>query len=477
MNFYMNTGKYRHLKEECFGLVKTFYTEYEWTFVEEAHQAHVIVAYRNDHFFVSIFKVEAEIFIIDGDYRNSVKKQLYRLLEKETGKVLPWGILQGIRPTKLVYKLFRRLGYEHIRDGYEKLVQIMMEDYLVSGPMAELAVDVALEEFDLIPAKPDDSTASIYISIPFCPTRCHYCSFPANPIKGWEDQLDDYVDGLIHEMEVLIPMILSRYTLSTVYVGGGTPTSLSPGHLDRLLKALKDVLGDQVIRELTLEAGRPDTITEAKLRVIKENGVERISINPQTMNQETLECIGRAHKVDDVYRGITIAGKVGLNRINMDTIIGLPGEKESHVRHTFDELMKIRPSEVTVHTLAIKRSSIIHERLGDYPLPNSQETKELLNISREILKRNGYKPYYLYRQKNMVGSFENVGYYLDKPCIYNMEIMEEVISIFGFGAGAITKIVDSDGKVTRVENVKNAGIYMERIEDMIDRKRKYLDLE
>lgn len=354
MNFYMGTGEYRHLKEECFGLVKTFYSEYDWSFAEEANDGHVIVAYRNDHFFVSIFNEEAEIQVIEGDYRNSVKKQLYQLLAKETGKKLPWGILQGIRPTKLVYKLFRGLGFEHIKDGYEQLVKKMTEDYLVSRPMAELAVDVALEEFDLIPSRPDDSIVSIYISIPFCPTRCHYCSFPSNPIRGWDDQLDDYVDGLIHEMEVLIPMILSRYTLSTVYVGGGTPTSLTPGQLDRLLKAVKSFVGEQPIRELTLEAGRPDTITEDKLKVLKENGVERISINPQTMNQRTLDCIGRAHQVDDIYRGVSLAEKVGLNRVNMDTIIGLPGEKESHVRHTFNELMKIRPTEVTVHTLAIK---------------------------------------------------------------------------------------------------------------------------
>ncbi len=474
MKFYMNDNKFKHLKEECFVMVKSFYVEYKWTLVHDMENVDVIVQKKDDHFFVRIFTVEGRINIFDGDYRNSLKRQLYNMLSETSGRNLPWGILQGIRPTKLVYKLFRMMDIEDIREGSPVLVKTLMEDYLLSREMAVLAVEVACEEFQLIPSEPDGSIASIYISIPFCPTRCHYCSFPSNPLKGWMDKLDTYVDGLIYEMERVLPKIFEKYRLSTVYIGGGTPTTLSANQLDRLIKKLYDLVGNRRIIELTVEAGRPDTITVDKLKVLKVNGVDRISINPQTMNAETLHCIGRDHTVDEIYQGLVSARTIGINRINMDTIIGLPGEREEQVRKTFDELMKIRPSELTVHTLAIKRSSVIHERLEDYPLPDHEETKELLKSTRQVLRENGYKPYYLYRQKNMVGSFENVGYYLDKPCIYNMEIMEEVISIYGFGAGAITKVVDDQGTVKRIENVKNVKIYLERIEEMVDRKLNYL---
>jgi oxygen-independent coproporphyrinogen-3 oxidase len=225
------------------------------------------------------------------------------------------------------------------------------------------------------------------------------------------------------------------------------------------------------MKELTVEAGRPDTITREKLDMLKSLSVDRISINPQTFKQETLDLIGRKHLASQVVNCYKIAKEAGFEQINMDLIIGLPGETLEDVDNTFKQLMDLNPSDVTVHTLAVKRSSAIHENKDRYPLPSDRETLEQLDVARTGLMSQGYKPYYLYRQKNMVGSYENVGYYKgDVPCIYNIEIMEEIVNIIAFGAGAITKMIGKDGKVTRVENVKNADQYMKRIDEMIKRK-------
>lgn len=470
--FYMEKGEYRHLREECLVMTKTFFPEDDWHLSEDMEQSEVIVQVNDDHFFVRIFDQEHELNRGDKDYRNELKRKLYIQYREYSGRDLPWGILQGIRPTKLVFKLFRKMGASDINSCREDLIKKMREDYYVSRDMAVLAVDVACEEAKLIPMNPCDKTASIYVSIPFCPTRCHYCSFPANPMSKWADRMDQYVDGLLSEMNGVLPDVVKKYDISTVYVGGGTPTTLEALQMDRLLNGLFEHIPRSTIKELTVEAGRPDTVSGDKLEVLKKHQVDRISINPQSMNQCTLDLIGRKHDIQSVRDAIEMSREKSFDRINMDTIVGLPGESTDDIQHTFNELMEIRPSELTVHTLAVKRSSIIHENKDLYQLPDHDETKEMLDLTRTILLENGYKPYYLYRQKNMVGSFENVGYYLERPCIYNMEIMEEVISIFAFGAGAITKVVDQMGKVSRSENVKNAEMYLQRLDDMILRKRR-----
>lgn len=321
---------------------------------------------------------------------------------------------------------------------------------------------------------------SLYIGIPFCPTTCLYCSFTSYSLVAYQSKVQPYLEALLKEMKYVSEAMRGR-RLDTVYFGGGTPTTLSAGQLDMLLTELERQFDLSACRELTVEAGRPDSITYEKLCVLKAHHVDRISINPQTMNQQTLDLIGRRHTVEQIEEAFALAGKAGLDNINMDMILGLPGENKEMVQHTLEKIKALAPESLTVHSLAIKRAAALNiwrEKYLDLQMDNSDE---IVSMAADYAHQMGHQPYYMYRQKNMAGNFENVGY--SKPgleCIYNILIMEEKQTIIAMGAGASTKIVFQNeteggqaGRIERIENVKDVTNYIQRIDEMIERKRKF----
>ena len=320
---------------------------------------------------------------------------------------------------------------------------------------------------------------SLYAGIPFCPSRCSYCSFTSYPIDKAAGKVEPYLETMFYEMDQSIPL-MKGVTPDTVYIGGGTPTALSAGQLDRLLdKICRSVPADRV-KEFTVEAGRPDSITPEKLQVMRQYPVTRISVNPQTMQQRTLDTIGRLHTVEDIIRAFGMARDAGFDNINMDLILGLPGETAADVQDTLAQLKPLAPESLTVHALAIKRASRLRredngsgeeDRFG--PAYEKDEPAAMMRAASAGAQEMGLFPYYLYRQKNMAGNLENVGYAAPgKEGLYNILIMEEKQSILAVGAGNISKAVYPDGRIERADNVKGLEEYRLRIEEMIERKRK-----
>lgn len=407
-------------------------------------------------------------------FKEGFKAFLYRTLCSVTGRELPWGSLTGIRPTKIACQLL-----EQGKNSGE-IIEYYRDKYFVSQEKAELSLDIAKREKALLAGleggKGEQSPGagegySLYIGIPFCPTTCLYCSFTSFPIAGYRKMTDTYVDCLIRELEETA-RICGGKRLDCVYIGGGTPTTLEAGQLDRLLDALKQKFDFGSVKEFTVEAGRADSITREKLRILYGQGVNRISVNPQTMNQKTLDIIGRKASVDQVEEAYGLARKEGFDNINMDLILGLPGELEKEVCHTIDRVVAMAPDSLTVHSLAVKRASALNRLIREKGMPMLHNTEETMKIAAAGAERLGMWPYYLYRQKNMSGNFENVGYAREgKWGLYNILIMEEVQTIVALGAGAITKRVYPDGRIERCENVKEVAQYIERIEEMIERKR------
>lgn len=405
----------------------------------------------------------------DAEYARQVKlgfkSFLYEVLCQETGKTLPWGNLIGIRPTKIAYGMLEEgKSREEILDFYRNRHQ-------VSNEKAELALEIAERERRLLADIHYEEGYSLYIGIPFCPTTCLYCSFTSYPIGAYRKQTESYLDCLIKEMEATAALCRGRI-LDSVYIGGGTPTTLEPGQLDRLLTRLKELFDFETVKEFTVEAGRADSITEEKLKVLYRHGVSRISVNPQTMKQETLDIIGRRATVAQVEEAYALARKVGFDNINMDLILGLPGELEEDVQRTMDRVVALAPDSLTVHSLAIKRASRLNQWIQENGVRMLRNTDETMKIAAAGAEKLGLVPYYLYRQKNMSGNFENVGYAKEgKLGLYNILIMEEKQTILALGAGSITKRVYPDGRIERCENVKDVAQYIERIEEMIERKR------
>ena len=397
--------------------------------------------------------------------RGSFKRFLYEVLSGVTGRSLPWGNLVGIRPTKIAY------GFLEEGKSRQEIMEHYFREYHTSAEKAELAVDIAERERKLLADIHYQDGYSLYIGIPFCPTTCLYCSFTSFPIGGYREMVDAYVDCVIREMEYVAESCRDKI-LDSVYIGGGTPTTLEPGQLDRLLGKLRCLFDFRTVREFTVEAGRADSITEEKLQVLHRYGVSRISVNPQTMKQETLDIIGRRASVEQVEEAYGLARTVGFDNINMDLILGLPGEQEADVQHTIDRVVELAPDSLTVHSLAIKRASRLNRWIQENGVSTLRNTDETMRIAAEGAGKLGLKPYYLYRQKNMSGNFENVGYAREGSFgLYNILIMEEVQTIVALGAGAITKRVYPDGRIERCENVKEVAQYIERIEEMIERKR------
>lgn len=400
--------------------------------------------------------------------RNCFKRMMYDMLKDMTHRELPWGTLTGVRPTKIVYGLLEENKSE------QEIIDYLKKEYYVSTRKGKLAIKVAENEKRLLEKIDYNNGYSLYAGIPFCPTTCLYCSFTSYPLAVWRDRVDTYVDAMLKEM-AFTSQLMKDKTLDTFYMGGGTPTTLEPEQLDRVLGFFEDSFDTSKLKEYTIEAGRPDSITKDKLMVMKKHGVNRISINPQTMNDDTLKLIGRRHTVSQVKDAFALARECGFDNINMDLIIGLPGENEDYIKRTMDEVAALAPDSLTVHSLAIKRAAnlnILWEKYKAYSMIN---TDDIINMTADYAAAMGMEPYYLYRQKNMAGNFENVGYSKPgKEGIYNILIMEEKQTIMAVGAGASTKVVfPKENRIERVENVKDVKTYIENVDEMIDRKRRF----
>lgn len=412
---------------------------------------------------------------------------MYQWLKDTLSKELSWGIMTGVRPTKPMMNLIE----QGLSD--EEVIDFMQEHYGVSSEKANLGLRVAKKEKSLLEQLDYQEGYSLYVGIPFCPTTCSYCSFTSYPIARWSERVDEYLDAVCKEL-MYISSVSKNKRLNTIYIGGGTPTTLESRQLDRLLTHLERSFSYEHLKEITVEAGRPDSITDDKLRVLKNHGIGRISINPQTMQQKTLDFIGRRHTVEDFKRAYEMARDMGFDNINMDIIAGLPGETIEDMQDTLEQILKMAPDSLTVHALAMKRASrMTREQKEGVTESVNDEAKIAHTLSGMIALAADYasqmqlEPYYLYRQKNIAGNFENVGYAkVDKAGIYNILIMEEKQSIVAVGAGASTKIVlpkeqimidtktGNEKRIARLENVKDIEQYIRRIDEMIERKGELL---
>lgn len=404
-----------------------------------------------------------------------VTKMVYRFLSEKTGQEMAWGMLTGVRPTKLAMHQMENGMNEAQAKAF------LQEVYCVSEKKARLAVDIACREKALLSKLDYLNGFSLYVGIPFCPSICSYCSFSSSPIDVWSPRMDDYLRALCIELHHIAKETEGK-TLNTIYIGGGTPTTLTAKQLEKLLNVIDELFLNEErgaeLLEYTVEAGRPDSITKEKLEVLCSHPVTRISVNPQTMQQKTLDLVGRKHTVQAVKDIFHLARELGFDNINMDLIAGLPGENAEDMRDTLRQIEELSPDSLTVHSLAIKRAARMAQEQPVRDLHT--EITEMVEDAAKTAEKLGLVPYYLYRQKNIAGNFENVGYAKsDKAGIYNILIMEEKQTIYAAGAGATTKIVlpekikTENGKETnliRIENVKNIEEYIARIDEMIKRK-------
>ena len=389
--------------------------------------------------------------------KKECKLSLYQDLCDYTGKTLPWGNLTGIRPTKLAMGM--------VAEGKcdAEIAAWLKETHAVSDEKAQLSIDIARREKTILDRIHYEDGYSVYIGIPFCPTTCLYCSFTSYPIAAWRGRTGEYLQALFREIDFVAQAYRDKI-LDTIYIGGGTPTTLAAEELDQLLQYVHNSFDFGHVTELTVEAGRADSITREKLEALKRHGVTRISVNPQTMKDETLKYIGRQHTVEQVRDAFRLAREAGFDNINMDIILGLPGELEADVQNTIDEIVKLNPDSLTVHSLAVKRASRLSQWIEENGIETLRNTDSTMEIAQSGAYTLGMKPYYLYRQKNMSGNFENVGYAREgKYGIYNILIMEEKQTIVACGAGSVSKRVYPDGRIERSENVKDVAQYIERI--------------
>jgi len=402
--------------------------------------------------------------------KNVLKSMMYELLRDYTGQDLPWGNLTGIRPTKIPMALLEQ-GWKNT-----EIADYMRKTYYTSNEKTALSIMIANRERHILKDINYEDGYSLYVGIPFCPSICLYCSFSSSPLSVWKNKVDTYLDALCKEIEACARIYRNR-KLDTIYMGGGTPTTLEPYQMDRLLTKIEECFDRSYLKEFTVEAGRPDSIIREKLEVLRKHGISRISINPQTMNQSTLDIIGRRHTVEQTVEAFHLARELGFDNINMDLIVGLPGEEYEQVEHTMKEVTALDPDSITVHSLAVKRAARLNMFKDQYKEMTFTNNQQIMEMTARYAYQAGHSPYYLYRQKNMAGNFENVGYAKpDSAGIYNILIMEEKQSILALGAGATSKKVSGE-LIERTENVKDIKNYVERIDEMIERKRLLMETD
>ncbi len=410
----------------------------------------------------SLEKIYDDIIVEKRMHKRQFKLCLYECLVKAANYTPPWGSLTGIRPTGLVYK--------KMKEGLslEESITWFKNRFDVSDDKTELVKETILEQQKYAP--PYKNAIDIYVGIPFCVSRCRYCSFFSDTANN-AALMEEYADCLVKEISYALPM-LEGFNFRSFYMGGGTPTALSVNLLKKILHALKPVLENT--KEISIEAGRPDTIDKDKFKLFRDCGVSRISVNPQTRHEKTLETIGRSHTTKQTEKAFELAKAMGFKNINMDIIAGLPGENEKMFSETLDWISKMDPESVTIHTLSIKRSSLMHQWKDT--LPENSVVENMVKMGRESCKNKNLNPYYLYRQKRQAGNLENTGYAkYNKACIYNIDSMEEICSIIAFGSGGISKIINADDdKIIRSANMMDARRYIERIDNMLERKREII---
>ncbi len=387
-----------------------------------------------------------------------LKLLLYKTLSDLFNVSLPWGSLTGIRPTKL--------GYELSSESDKPVSEILTRDFYVSSKKSSLVEEIMRVQKDIYDR--EENSVDLYVNIPFCVSRCSYCSFVSAILEQKKKLVEPYVLALQKELMEAERIIKENgYKLRSIYCGGGTPTSFSAQNLSKIFENLK-IRG----KEFTVECGRPDSVDLEKFNVLNSIGVNRVSINPQTFNAQVLENIGRKHSVEEIYKAFNLARKYPFD-INMDLIADLPGDNLESFYNSVEECIKLNPENVTVHTLSIKRSSSMQAENYDNRINVKDTLSEMVNGAREKLKRAGYSPYYLYRQKYTSGNLENTGYAKEgKACVYNVDVMEETTSTISCGAGGISKKVTKDlGRIERQSIVKNIEQYIREIDEIIEKKR------
>ncbi|MEG0295543.1 MAG: coproporphyrinogen III oxidase [Clostridium sp.] len=412
--------------------------------------------------------------IFNENAKDEMKIVVFEALKEITGDEYPWGTLVGIRPSKIALK------YLEEGKSIKEIDEAFYNKHRASKEKAELCVEVAKREEEFV--NEDSKNIAIYIGMAFCPTRCFYCSFAANPIMGNKKKVSPYLQALTKEIKAIRDYVNEKeLKIETVYFGGGTPTAVNNEEFEDIMNHIYNSFVDRKdIKEFTVECGRPDSITREKLLTMKKYNTTRISINPQTMNDDTLSLIGRGHTSGDVIEKFNLARELGFEDINMDMIIGLPGEGLKEVKHTATEIKKLMPDSLTVHGLSLKRASILYENFilkKGIQIKKQDELSLMYEESRDLAKVLNLDPYYMYRQKNMVGNMENLGYASKgKECIYNIQMIEDKQTIIALGADAVSKVVFLDeNRIERHSNIKDIGEYINRIDEQIKGKIELLN--
>ncbi len=399
--------------------------------------------------------------------QHELARQLFFCFAELTTYRPDWGILTGVRPAKLFLRYCKEYGLDYAEYFFKN-------KFLVNDKKLELCKAAVMGEEKIINLSRDNSF-SLYLSVPFCPSRCSYCSFVSHSVEKAIDIIPQYVDLLCEELKITAKIAKqNNLKLETVYMGGGTPTTLTAEQLDKVLATVNENFDMSGVREFTVEAGRPDTIDAEKLTVIKQNGVTRISINPQSMNDDVLECIGRRHTSDDTVKAFNLARKLGFDNINMDLIAGLPSDTFESFKSTIDKILKLDPESITIHSLSMKRASTLTAN-GEYEhIKAGAEASKMVNYARDILTDKKILPYYMYRQSKTVGNLENVGYAKSGyEGLYNVYIMDETHTILACGASAVTKLKDKTQKnIKRIFNFKYPYEYISGFDELISRKKE-----
>ena len=463
----LNNLKYRYDVYQMFNIyypLDEIKFEDEGSYIVNIEEGKISLSYK-EFYFQSI---------LGENIKEDIKRLIFSSLKEITGDYYPWGILVGIRPSKIALKYLEEGKSE------SEIIELFAQKHLASEEKAKLCIEVAKKEAKLV--NKDEKNIAIYIGMAFCPTRCFYCSFTANPIGGSKKLVNPYLEALTYEIREMKKYVDERgLKIESVYFGGGTPTSVNNDEFENIIKEIYYAFVDgRNLAEFTVECGRPDSITLEKLKTMKKYDTTRISINPQTMNDKTLSMIGRGHSSDDVIDKFKLARELGFNDINMDMIIGLPGEGINEVEYTAEEILKLRPDSLTVHGLSLKRASILYENFilkKGIQIKKQEELSLMYEISRKLAHSLDIKPYYMYRQKNMVGNMENLGYSKEgKECLYNIQMIEDKQTIIALGADAVSKVVFlEEDRIERFGNVKDIREYTSRIKEMVEEKRKLLD--